>query len=254
MPPSTETIQSDTGLIYRVRRGQPRDGLIVMLHGLSGDENVMWIFDHALPRSVTVIAPRALYTSELGGYGWARSMVRDDLDDVDFQAAIDQLAQFINEVIASYQVDPQRVILMGFSQGAALSYAYSLARLGTLRGVIALAGFFPHPAWRAAPLSAGKRREQSGGRSAHPRCSTRASVGRLASPSLRSAQSKDALPHYLIIHGTHDEAVPIDRAREARSVLEGRGAVIEYHEHHVGHKVAAQGMQEIARWVERILR
>ncbi len=72
-----------------MRRGQPRAGLIVMLHGLSGDENVMWIFDHALPRSATVIAPRALYASELGGYSWARSVVRDDLDDVDFQEAIE---------------------------------------------------------------------------------------------------------------------------------------------------------------------
>jgi phospholipase/carboxylesterase len=234
MPPTTEMIQSQTGLIYRVRRGQPQDGLIVMLHGLSGDENVMWIFDHALPRSATVIAPRALYASEFGGYSWARSVVRDDLDDVDFQAAIEQLAPFINEAIASYQVDPQRVILMGFSQGAALSYAYSLAQPGTVRGVIALAGFLPqrdlHSAWRAPALRTGRER------------------GRPA------AESKNVLPHYLIIHGTHDEAVPIDRAREARSVLEGRGAVVEYHEHRVGHKVAAQGMKEIARWIEQILR
>jgi predicted esterase len=47
--------------------------------------------------------------------------------------------------------------------------------------------------------------------------------------------------------------VLIDRARAARSVLEGRGAVVEYHEHHVGHKVSAQGMQEIARWIKETL-
>ena len=216
MHPHTETIQSQTGLIYRVRRGQPHDALIVMLHGLSGDENVMWIFDHALPREATVIAPRALYASEFGGTSWARSVVRDDLDEVDFQAALERLSRFVREVIALYQVDPQRVIIMGFSQGAALSYAYSLAHPEMLRGVIALAGFLSHP----------ERNE---------------------------VKSKDALPHYLIIHGTHDEAVPIDRAREARSVLEGRGAIVEYHEHHVGHKVSAQGMKEIARWIKQIL-
>jgi predicted esterase len=59
----TELIHSNTGLIYRVRHGQPQGALVVMLHGLSGDENVMWIFDHALPREATVIAPRALYPS-----------------------------------------------------------------------------------------------------------------------------------------------------------------------------------------------
>jgi phospholipase/carboxylesterase len=210
MHPHTDVVQSQAGLIYRVRRGQPQGALIVMLHGLSGDENVMWIFDHALPREATVIAPRALYPSELGGYSWARSVVRDDLDDVDFQETLEVLLRFMAEVIAQYKIDPQRVIVMGFSQGAALSYAYSLAHPASLHGVIALAGFIPH------------------------------------SPAVKS---KDALPHYLILHGTHDEAVPIDRAREARSVLESHGANVEYHEHRVGHKVSAQGMKEIAQWI-----
>lgn len=211
MRPHTEIVQSPTGLIYRVRHGQPHDALVVMLHGLSGDENAMWIFDHVLPRSAMVIAPRALYPSEFGGYSWARSVVRDDLDAVDYHAALEALARFMPEMIALYEVDPQRVILMGFSQGAAVSYAYSLRQPAALRGVIALAGFLPDP--------------------------------------LSALPAAPALPDYLILHGTHDEAVPIDRAREARSVLEARGAIVEYHEHRVGHKVSAQGMKEIARWI-----
>jgi phospholipase/carboxylesterase len=207
----TDIIPAASGLLYRVRRGRPRGPLIIMLHGLSGDENVMWIFDHALPGDATVIAPRALYASGCGGASWARSVVRDELDDVDFGEALKVLARFMAEVIELYQIDPQRVILMGFSQGAALSYAYSLLYPESLRGVIALAGFLP----------------------------TRA-------PAEAQAAS---LPAYLILHGTHDEAVPIDRARAARSVLESRGASVEYHEHRVGHKVSAQGMKEIAQWI-----
>jgi phospholipase/carboxylesterase len=220
MRPHTEIVPSPTGLIYRVRRGQPHDALIVMLHGLSGDENAMWIFDHALPRSATVIAPRALYASQFGGYSWARSMVRDDLDDVDYQAALEGLSPLMAETIALYQIDPQRVIVMGFSQGAALSYAYSLRYPESLRGVIALAGFL------SADTSAGTQ---------------------------TTSGAHTVLPHYLILHGTHDDAVPIDRAREARSALEARGAMVEYHEHRVGHKVSAQGMKEIARWIKQIL-
>jgi phospholipase/carboxylesterase len=216
-------------MIYRLRRGQPQGALIVMLHGLSGDENVMWLFDHALPRSATVIAPRALYASELGGYSWARSAVRDDLDQVDLQEAIDCLQRFRDEAIAWYQVDPQRVIVMGFSQGAALSYTYSLAYPEQLRGVIALAGFLPNSANALPPADTPAWARASSG----PR--------------------RKILPRYLIIHGTHDEAVPIDRAREARSVLESRGAAVEYHEHRVGHKISAQGMKEIKRWLEQIL-
>ena len=215
MLPVTELVRSQAGLIYRLRRGQPCDGLIVMLHGLSGDENSMWIFDHALPRSAAVIAPRALYDSELGGYSWTRMAARDELTDVDFQEAADRLQRFIGEAVTLYQVDPRRVIVMGFSQGAALSYAFSLEHPERLCGVIALAGFLPQ----------------------HKR-----------------HFAQDAFPRYLIVHGAHDAAVPIERAREARLVLESRGAAVEYHEHRVGHKVSAQGMQEIRQWIAKTWR
>src|SRR5512143_2834264 len=149
MQPTTELCSSEAGLIYRLRRGQPHSPVLIMLHGLSGDENVMWIFDHALPREATVIAPRALYASELGGYSWARSVVRDDLDQVDFEEALDRLPRLVNEVGALSQADLQRAIVMGFSQGAALSYAWSLAQPEMLRGVIALAGFLPLQSYEA---------------------------------------------------------------------------------------------------------
>ena len=212
MQPTTELCSSETGLVYRLRRGPPHGPVLIMLHGLSGDENVMWIFDHTLPREATVIAPRALYASELGGYSWARSVVRGDLDQVDFAEALDRLPGLVSEIVAVYQADPRRVIALGFSQGAALSYAWSLAQPAALHGVIALAGFLP----------------------LHNNAAT---------------ESKQALPPYLIIHGTRDADVPIERARVARSILESRGAAVEYHEYPVGHKVSAQGAKEIARWI-----
>ena len=229
----TDLRPSETGLHYRLRRGQPKRGLIVMLHGLSGDENVMWIFDHALPRTATVVAPRALYNSEFGGYSWTRAVVRDQFTDVDFQEAADHLQRFIDKASTLYQVDPRRVIVMGFSQGAALSYAFSLEHPVMLCGVIALAGFLARY-----------------NRHSHRTCAARSAVQ--VSTPLRSAQN--ASLRYLIVHGAHDEAVPIDRAREAQSVLESRGASVEYHEHRVGHKVSAQGMKEIKHWIDKTLR
>ncbi len=96
-----------------------------------------------------------------------------------------------------------------------------------LRGVIALAGFLPQQDGRASTL--------------------------LSSAGVQPA-GRSALPRYLIVHGAHDEAVPIERAREARLILESHGASVEYHEHRVGHKVSAQGLKEIGRWVAAALR
>jgi phospholipase/carboxylesterase len=184
-----------------------------------------------------VIAPRALYASELGGYSWTRSAVRDDLDDVDFREAIDHLSRFMTEAIAAYQAEPPRTIVMGFSQGAALSYTFSLARPELLRGVIALAGFLPN---RSGALP-----------SAPTQWPAHTPAGTQATSTARRDVSQLS---YLVIHGTQDEAVPIERAREARLSLESRGAPVEYHEHRVGHKVSAQGMQEIKHWIAKTVR
>lgn len=40
--------------------------------------------------------------------------------------------------------DPQRIILMGFSQGAALGLLVALTTLHDLGGVVSLAGWIPH--------------------------------------------------------------------------------------------------------------
>ena len=110
-----------------------------------------------------------------------------------------------------------------------MSYAFSLVQPELLCGVIALAGFLPG---RSSALPASP-----------------------ASPRATSKAGRDVSQlSYLIIHGTHDEAVPIERAREARSALENHGASVEYHEHRVGHKVSAQGMQEIKIWIDKTLR
>ena len=119
---------------------------------------------------------------------------------------------------------------MGFSQGAALSYAFSLAEPSLIAGVIALAGFLPEEmqsAWRATSAEPRTWRERS------------------------AAESKNAFPRhgYLIIHGTDDQIVPIHRAHQARDFLRSIGAPVEYHAYSIGHKVAPQGLKDITRWL-----
>ena len=218
----------ETGLIYRVRRGAAHGPLVVMIHGLGGDENVMWVFDRAIPTLATAISPRAPiqieaglpYAAEVqGGYSWVRPTPAREVDQADLADAIDLMRRFIGEAIQTYEIDPQKVILMGFSQGAALTYALSLAAPDLISGVIALAGFLP------------------------------------ASASPRTAQHAAHFPRhgYLIIHGLEDDTVLIGEARRARSILESIGAPVEYHEYPIGHKLPAQGMQDIAQWLKRVL-
>jgi phospholipase/carboxylesterase len=230
---SGDPVYAATGLVHRVRPGVKGGPLIVLLHGLGGDENVMWIFERALPASATVISPRAPIRIVPGtpyaelvenGYSWLRPAPLPQVDRATFATAIEVLQRFIEVAIETYEIDRRRVISIGFSQGAAMSYALSLALPDQIAGVIALSGFMP---------------EGEGGQVAQ-------------------AAETQALPHaprcgYLILHGLEDNLVPIEWARKARTTLESMGAAVEYHEYPVGHKVSPQGLRDIEAWLKRIL-
>jgi phospholipase/carboxylesterase len=216
MPPANAA-----DLIYQRRAGFDRGPRLIMLHGLGGDEHSMSFFIRSIPAAFTVISPRAPIAIQPGmfpgyadrGYSWVRSAPPPDR--VSFAPAIDLLRRFITAF------DHSPVFLMGFSQGAALSYALSLAEPNLIAGVIALAGFLPDEAKH---------------------------------PERNAVQSKDASPEhgYLIIHSLDDQIVPIHRAHQARDFLQALGAPVEYHAYPGGHKVAAHGVKDITRWLDAV--
>jgi phospholipase/carboxylesterase len=184
---------------------------VVMVHGWQGDEKVMSIFERTLPAGVAVVYPRAPLAMNNGGYGWYQPVD----DDAAQLAGLAALGEFVAGLPAAYPLDPQRLILMGFSQGAAMSNALLLSEPQWVMAVASLAGFLPQAArpW--------------------------VQPGRLAGKSV------------FIAHGIADTTVPTARAHEARDALQAAGATVEYHEYPIGHKLNAQGMRDLKDWLAR---
>jgi len=181
---------------------------VVMVHGWLGNENVMWAFEQALPPGAAVFSPRAPLEAE-GGYGWW-----GDQDDADgLRHGLAALREFVSGLPRAHAVDPARLVLLGFSQGAAVSAALLLSDPGLVRGAALLAGFLPEVAhrWAAPGLLAGKR--------------------------------------VFITHGLKDKIVPVAEARRVRETLRGAGADVTYSEYPVAHKLSPSGLRELRRWV-----
>jgi predicted esterase len=127
------------GIIIRQTSALPTL-LVIMLHGWSGDERAMWVFENVLPPSSMAVSIRGLFPVKKGGYQWTNESPSIDLDMTTFDDASTYLKTVRDDLVAELN-HPIKVVLMGFSQGAALAFASA----GKLKsdGIVAIAGFLP---------------------------------------------------------------------------------------------------------------
>ncbi len=128
----TSLLHSPGGMTYRLKEGGGAP--IILLHGLTGDEDSMWPFLSALPAGRPVAAPRAPYAWPEGGYSWVEGP-RRGLDA--YAPASRALADLIETL------GPGQPILVGFSQGAAMAFAATALLDIDPLAVVALSGLVP---------------------------------------------------------------------------------------------------------------
>ncbi len=198
----------------------PLDGseprrVIWMIHGWTGDERSMWVFAARMPKEALLLAPRAPYPSqhaELDGYSWVTRRSGEFSPLAAFQPALESFGGLLAAVAAHYpSADFSRAGFVGFSQGAAFSFAWALSQPQQVARLAALAGFLPGGA--------------------------EGQLARLA-----------GLPVF-IAHGTQDETVPVQLARQAQEQLAAAGAQVQYCEAETGHKLAADCARGLAEFM-----
>ena len=203
MMPEAHVMQvGDWTLRVRVPEGAGPFPVMLMLHGWTGDENAMGVFSGRLPANYLLVAPRGLYPAARGGYSWHPVIAGPWPRLDDFHGAAQRLLELLSPAIFP-DGDFSSLHLLGFSQGAALSYAFALFHAARLASVAGLAGFVPDGA-----------------------------AARIGSTRL------NGMPIF-IAHGTRDELVPVARARQAVDFLQQAGAQVTYCEDDVGHKLSA---------------
>ncbi len=215
--PSNTSLITFNNWTLRIRESthqQPR--LLLLLHGLTGDENSMWVFARNLPSHYWMIAPRAPHPAEPFGYSWrprpSSTFGRPSLEQL--LPAAEALIQLIDEYQASARIEAsperrRRIDVMGFSQGAAMSNLLAFLYPQRIRKTGILAGFVP---------------------------------GGLE--ELVTKRPLDGKP-FFVTHGTKDEMVTIDRARASMALLEQAGAKVTYCEDEVGHKVSVTCLRSL---------
>lgn len=131
-------------LTFRMRP-PARDGApsILMLHGLGGDEDVMWVLESGLPQGGFVAAPRAPFPYPGGGYTWLEETGSGANQLSDFNPAAERVESLLLTLSEEGRVDPTDYLMVGFSQGAAVSFALAARGEVVPRALVALAGLLP---------------------------------------------------------------------------------------------------------------
>jgi phospholipase/carboxylesterase len=213
-----------TGLFHCVRlppQAGPQNPVpaVVMLHGWGGNEAAMWVFKQAAGADVAIITPRAPVELSAGGFVWfdycGGGRIHPEVEL--WRQTMGRLRAFLNALPDVYPINPARLALVGFSQGAAIAISLALAGFYRPAGLASLAGFVP-------------------------------SIPGLVD----QAKPLPGLPVF-VAHGNRDETVPVAQARRARASFAGLGAAVTYTEYAAGHKVHTAGMKALKKWLAGVL-
>lgn len=110
---------------------------LLLLHGTGGDENDLLPLGQALLPGAALLSPRGKVL-ERGMPRYFRRLAEGvfDLDDLRQRTA--ELAGFIEDATDAYGLHPERIVAVGFSNGANIAASLLLLRPGILAGAVLL--------------------------------------------------------------------------------------------------------------------
>lgn len=198
------------------REGGPPHPAVLFLHGRGADEyDLLGLGAELDPRLFTVSARAPV--EMWGGYHWYMPGELGSRDSGGFERSLALLQAFAAELPSLYPIDPARLVVAGFSQGAVLACALTLSRPALMAATAMLSGCLP----------------------AHRGF---------------SVEEKEIAGHPIFIgHGSLDPGMTIGLGREAQDYLTSAGARVDYHEYPMGHQVSLDELHDLRRWLQGVL-
>lgn len=138
LPGEERVVYRDLPFVHRFHQPADPDGsVLVLLHGSGGDETDLMPFARRVAPRATLLGLRGRSTEE-GTSRWfrRRSERAFDQDDIRFEAGA--LAAFMEEALTAYGLVPERLVFLGYSNGANLLAAAMQLHPGLARRAILL--------------------------------------------------------------------------------------------------------------------
>ncbi|WP_426199434.1 alpha/beta hydrolase [Pseudomonas sp. DC3200b2] len=217
-------LQTDLSLSYLAQAGaEPKaHPMVIFLHGYGANEEDLFELRERLFPDFTYLSVRAPMPLGEGAYQWfSKTQGQGPYEGVqeDIDRSLERLRAFIRQASSKYNVPPQRIYLVGFSQGAMMSYEIALQAPASVGGIAILSGKLP--------------------------------AGLIDQVRTRADQADllAKLPVF-IGHGTADPVLDYQEATQARQALIELGVKPEFHAYPgMTHGVSKAEVDDLARWM-----
>lgn len=206
---------------------QPQASVIV-LHGLGADGHdfvpvaqmmdagvgVRYVFPHAPMMPVTINNGHVMRA----WYDIRHADLAQREDEAGLRASQERVAALVAREIER-GIPSEKIVLMGFSQGCAMTLLTGLRLPHRLAGLVGMSGYLPLPETTAQE---------------------------------RNPANQDT-PVFLG-HGTADPVVPIGRAIASRDLLQQLGYPVQWHEYPIPHSVSPEEIADIEAFLRQVLK
>jgi phospholipase/carboxylesterase len=206
-------------LIQKPETQQDKYPLLILLHGYGSNEEDLFSFAKELPKNSYIISLQAPHFLMYGAYAWYA--INFDSDENKFsditqaKESVVLIKNQINQLITELPIDKDNITLIGFSQGAILSYAFAFSFPELVKNVVALSGYINQEIADENYL-------------------------------------QNNFSHLSIFasHGTVDQVIPVDWARKTPNILDNMNINNIFKEYPVGHGIAPQNFFDFKKFIE----
>lgn len=196
------------------------DACIIWLHGLGADGHdfeplayelrlpgaIRYVFPHAPVQPVTINGGRVMRA----WYDIASPNLLCHVDEAGIRRSQRKVSALLEEQIAA-GIDPERIVLAGFSQGGVIALEAGVRHHPPIAGIVALSTYVALP--EAFP------------------------------------EAVPNAPPILLVHGSQDPIVPLALAEQSRLLLVRKGYRVAWHVFPMPHSVCAEEIIVLRRWL-----
>jgi len=191
--------------------------ILFLIHGYGSYEGDLFSFAQYLPKNYHIIALRAPIVLAEGSYAWYTITFDEDMNkwsnDEEGIQSRDLIISNIDHHLKRLNSSKKNVDLLGFSQGAILSWSLGMSYPKSVNRIMALSGFY--------------------------------------NPKLdqESSESKADLKCFSS-HGIIDPVIPVAHTRIGIDRLREKGVSVAYKEYDAPHTISTDNFRDLLQWLQ----